>query len=274
MPKRRRRGLALAICLVVGLSAGMFLRLYADTGPRFAEASGDDIYKNKGMVVDYSHSDCGYICVKSSGNRKRLKLRIEKGGEQYTYDLRNDGEYEVYPLQEGSGSYSLKLYELVSGSSYRPLSSLSVKVRLQEEDIAFLYPNLYSNYNADSKAVAKSLELCAEASSDGEKFKIIWDYVTGQFVYNYIRSLTVEKGYIPNVDQMIDEGMGICFDFAALMACMLRVQGIPTQLVIGDADNANHAWNNVLLDGQWTRYDATAEVTNSRFREYTEEGRY
>lgn len=274
MPKRRFRVLALAICLFAGLCAGIFARLYADTAGRFAEASGDSVYKNTGMVVDYSHSDCGYLCVKSSGNRNRLKLRIEKDGAQYTYDLRNDGEYEVYPLQEGSGSYSLKLYELVSGSSYRPLSSLSVKVRLSDDNIAFLYPNRYVDYDADTKAVAKSLELCAQATNDKEKFQIIWEYVTGQFVYHYIRSLTVDKGYVPDIDLMLEEGMGICFDFAALTACMLRVQGIPTQLVIGYADKASHAWNNVLIDGQWMRYDATAKVTNSNFREYTESGRY
>ena len=56
------------------------------------------------------------------------------------------------------------------------------------------------------------------------------------------------------------------------MACMLRAQGIPAKLVVGtvSAQDMNHAWNEVYLEGkgwvtvrlyfagnQWKRMDAT-----------------
>ena len=40
-------------------------------------------------------------------------------------------------------------------------------------------------------------------------------------------------------------GKGICFDYAALAASMLRSQGIPCKLIMGNVspDDLYHAWN-------------------------------
>ena len=43
-------------------------------------------------------------------------------------------------------------------------------------------------------------------------------------------------------------GKGICFDYASLMAALLRSQGIPTKLVVGYSGDAYHAWISVYLD--------------------------
>ena len=80
--------------------------------------------------------------------------------------------------------------------------------------------------------------------------------------------------YLPDVDSTLSEKKGICFDFAALMCCMLRSQGIPTQLVIGYADACYHAWNRVYVDGQWRLIDTTSEITSLVVRQYTPERRY
>lgn len=40
---------------------------------------------------------------------------------------------------------------------------------------------------------------------------------------------------------------GICFDYAALMTCMLRVQQIPTKLMTGYVEEGYHSWVEVYL---------------------------
>jgi len=45
-----------------------------------------------------------------------------------------------------------------------------------------------------------------------------------------------------------------------MVACMMRVQGIPCKLVIGYADRSYHAWNSVLLDGEFITLDVTADL--------------
>ena len=56
---------------------------------------------------------------------------------------------------------------------------------------------------------------------------------------------TVQSGYLPTPDETMQTGKGICFDYAALAASMLRSQGIPTRMVFGYVapDQLYHAWN-------------------------------
>ena len=47
-------------------------------------------------------------------------------------------------------------------------------------------------------------------------------------------------------------GTGICLDYAAVMASMLRSQNIPTRLEVGYAGNAYHAWiSTYITDVGW-----------------------
>ena len=56
---------------------------------------------------------------------------------------------------------------------------------------------------------------------------------------------------------------------------MLRAQGIPTKLVIGYAGNVYHAWNSVLIDGEYMRLDITSRLKGiSSNQEYTVERYY
>ena len=45
---------------------------------------------------------------------KRLKFRMAKDQSTLTYDLNGNGDYEVFPLQLGSGGYEFSLYNPIS----------------------------------------------------------------------------------------------------------------------------------------------------------------
>ncbi|MDE5742004.1 MAG: hypothetical protein K2H90_06105 [Oscillospiraceae bacterium] len=54
------------------------------------------------------------------------------------------------------------------------------------------------------------------------------------------------------------EGVGQCEGYAAAMAFLCSEAGIPNYMVTGhDADGATHAWNKVVLDGEWYNVDCT-----------------
>ena len=53
----------------------------------------------------------------------------------------------------------------------------------------------------------------------------------------------------------------LVFVLAALAACMLRVQGVPTKLMVGYAGKMYHAWNSVVIDGEEVLYDPTLELS-------------
>ena len=76
-------------------------------------ASGVTTYSNEKATLDASNVSEGYIMVKYTGSVGKIKVQITKSGsETYTYDLSSSGVYEVFPLSEGSGSYSVKVFEI------------------------------------------------------------------------------------------------------------------------------------------------------------------
>ena len=57
-------------------------------------------------------------------------------------------------------------------------------------------------------------------------------------------------GYTSDVDAILASGTGICLDYAAVMASMLRSQRIPTRLEVGYAQDAYHAWISTYVEDQ------------------------
>ncbi len=119
-----------------------------------------------------------------------------------------------------------------------------------------------------------SEEICEGLETDEEKYEAILAYIKANYVYDYARAASNPGFYLGDVDGCFETKTGLCQDLSALAACMLRVQGIPTQLVIGYADRQYHAWNRVLIDDEYRRLDITAEVTGVGAQVYTPERHY
>ena len=274
---RARRGAGLrARITVVMLAAALFLSTALAVGLLVPELTESGLKKKNGTVVDVGNASQGYIQVKHKASKKRLKLRISCGDETYTYDLNQDGEFEVFPLQMGSGSYTVRVFEQVRGTQYSGVSAISFSAQLEDEYLPYLYPSQYVRFDAQSEAVAMSQTLCEGLTDDAEKAQAIRAFITGKFMYDYMKVVMIENAtaYLPDVDVTLQERKGLCFDFAALFCCMLRAQGIPTKLVIGYADRTYHAWNQAYLNGEWRLFDTTSEITNTTVRQYTPERHY
>lgn len=214
-------------------------------------ASGVTVYKNDKATLDASNTSEGYVMVKYTGSVGKIKVQITKSGsETYTYDLNNSGVYEVFPLSEGNGSYQVKVFENIQGNQYSQAFSQSVDASITNTFGPFLYPNQYVNFNSASAAVKQGAEISAEATDQLGVVSAIYNYVVTNLTYDTAKASSVQSGYLPNVDVVLAQKKGICFDYAALMTAMLRSQDIPTKLVVGYTGNLYHAWINVYLDGQ------------------------
>ncbi len=254
------------------------------------EASGATTYGNSDASIDASNSSEGYVMVKYTGSAAKVRMLIETpAGNTYNYLMDLDGQYDVYPLSEGSGVYKIGVYENLHDDQYAAAFTQSVSVKLKDEYSMFLYPNAYVDFNASSKAVLKGQELAAGANTDLEVVQNVYHYIIGNITYDYDKAATVQSGYIPRVDDTLATGTGICFDYASLMGAMLRSQGIPTRLEIGYAGTEYHAWISVYVqdtgwidrviefDGsQWTLMDPTlgSYANTSTIKKYLEDGSY
>ena len=254
------------------------------------EASGVQVYSNADASIDASNAADGYVMVKYTGSAAKVRMLIETpAGNTYNYLMALDGQYDVYPLSEGSGTYKIGVYENLHDDQYATAFTQSVNVTLKDEYSMFLYPNAYVDFNANSNAVKKGQELAAGANTDIEVVQNVYHYITKNVTYDYDKAKTVKSGYIPKVDETLATGKGICFDYASLMGAMLRSQGIPTRLEIGYAGTEYHAWisvytketgwidKSIQFDGKtWTHMDPTlgSYASNSTVKKYREDDTY
>ena len=213
---------------------------------RLPFAPGTTVYTDGESTIDASNTSQGYVMFRTDYSRgARLKLQI-KASATYNYDI-EPGIWYTFPLQMGSGSYEIKVMENTTGTMYHKLYGETLSVSLESSLLPYLYPNQYVNYTASSAAVKKSFDLCVNAKSEAQKVAAIYNYVTTHIKYDSAKASSVTSGYLPNVDSILASGRGICFDYAALTAAMLRAQGIPTKLAIGTKGSLNHAWNYIYM---------------------------
>ncbi|HHZ00223.1 MAG TPA: transglutaminase domain-containing protein [Tissierellia bacterium] len=211
----------------------------------------DNIYKGTKSEIDASHSEDGYIKVRYlKETTKKLKVMIEKDKGVYTYDLNKKGEYDVYPLQMGDGKYKIRVFENISGDKYAAKQTVTINVKLKDVKAPFLVPNQLVNYSDTSEAVKKAAEMTQGLTNDLEKVDVIYEYIITNIKYDTEKAKTVKSGYLPVVDDIFNSNKGICFDYASLMAAMLRSLDIPAKLVTGYSSKLNvfHAWNEVYTD--------------------------
>lgn len=234
-------------------------------------ASGTLVSQNAKAMVDYSHTADGYVMAKyTASTSKRLKVLVKGPSTTYSYNITAGADWTTFPLSDGNGSYQVGVYENISGTKYATVLTASFTVTLTDEFAPFLRPNQYVDYEPAVKTVAKAAELTAGEDDTLKKVAAVYDFVVKELTYDKQRAATVQSGYLPVLDTVLAEKKGICFDYAALMAGMLRSQGVPCKLVVGYAGTAYHAWISVwseetgwvdgaiFFDGTtWQRMDPT-----------------
>lgn len=242
-------------------------------------AGGTVVDRGGGVTLDASNAAQGYIMLKRDSAGKRIKVQVIKG-ITYTYDINSTGNYEVFPLAEGNGNYTIKVFENISGNKYSQLFSKTITVSLANQALPFLYPNQYVNFNVNTNAVKTAEHLTKNEPNDIKKVEIIYNYTIAAMAYDVNKANTVQAGYLPNIDAVLAAKKGICFDYASVMAAMLRSQGIATKLIVGYTGKVYHAWINVYtpktgwIDGmiyfdgkQWKLMDPTFASSGNKSKE-------
>ncbi len=250
-------------------------------------ADGDIVYGNDVVSIDASHTTDGYIMISYLGTNPKVKLQLTTPDQTvYTYSL-HGGDYETFPLTAGNGLYTTAVYENISDNQYATAFSQDLDIVIDNIYGPYLYPNQYVNFESSSKTVAKGSEVAGNATSKLDVVTKVYDYVTQNITYDTDKANTLESGYLPVIDDVLEQGQGICFDYAAVMTAMLRSQQIPTRLDVGYSGSAYHAWISVHLEdigwvndviefngNEWTLMDPTLAASNgaSAVKKYVGDG--
>lgn len=224
---------------------------------------------NNSDTSNYIYNNYGVVSIRYSGSTdKKIKVMIEKSGKKYYYNLNSMGEYECFPLQMGNGSYNISILENTSGISYRAVDKYLVKVSLENESVVYLNSIQNISWNESMDAIKKAKDLTINAKNDEEKVNLIYNYVISNLSYDHDKLNNIPWDYLPDIDDTIKNGKGICYDYSSLFASMLRSVDVPTKLIKGYSKNAigYHAWNEVYISSQkkWiivdTTYDSQLKV--------------
>lgn len=270
MAQQKGGGRRLLLPAVLVLAAVLFLFRPAGGDVEPTPALTPDLYENGQAQMDPARLAEGVVSFRyTGGEEKRVKVQVTRaGGRDYNYDLANDGSWETYSLTDGEGDYTLRVLTQKENGRYTPVYTLEYALTLADPKAPFLASTQFVRYEGTG-AAALAEELTEEAQSDGEVIGILFDHVAGSLTYDETQAETVERGYVPHVDEVLERGEGICVDYATLLCAMARSRGIPCKLVMGDAGGSYHAWVEVwsgdggtvadipLKEGGWTLLDPT-----------------
>lgn len=257
----KRRAIVIAVSILITAAAAVTVVLLS--------GKDDLLFQNDAGIIDARHADDGIVRVIYTGaGETRVKVQvIAQGGTTQNYNMNMDGEYGVFPLHAGGGSYIVRIAEQVEGTEYRVAHYASFVAECSET-APFLQKNVMVQWKKDGIAESRASELASNADSavmnnlapgasrEARLVGTCGAYVAYTITYRMSDEATI-SGYIPDPDDALYRGEGICLDYAAALAAMLRSQGVPAKLVVGWAGEVYHAWVDAFVDGEWVLCDPT-----------------
>ncbi len=210
---------------------------------------------------DTSETGSAVVSIRLSSDKK-IKVQIAKQSKKYTHDLPGDNLPVRYPLNMGTGEYSASVLERVgsSGSQYRLLDKKSFSASWDDPNTPYLQSVQRIRWDKSMMPVHEALTIEQREGDDG-KLQAIYELLAGSLQYDWAVLNKLPTGYLPDIEKTYDTRLGICYDFSSLLASMMRAAGIPAKLMIGNSDliDGRHAWNEVLVNGEWIVVDLTVD---------------
>lgn len=196
------------------------------------------------------------IKVESAEYGEGMRLMVQHGNSKYYYSMMNNIEY--LPIQLGKGTYEVKLLKNIDGNRYRVVDKeyLNISEVPQDVYLSSSQPVVWEN-NEELLVLAK--EIIKDKNTDEEKVKAVYEYIVSNIKYDKLKIKNLPDDYVPDLTTIVNDKKGICYDYSALFAGILRSEGIPTKLVKGYKNDLKnyHAWNEVYLEGEWHIVDTT-----------------
>ena len=109
-------------------------------------ADGVKVYSNGDALIDASNSSQGYLMIKlkkAMSGSYRILVNADDINVRYTFQLNNSGNYEVIPITEGSGSYTVSVLKVTSAGKGTVMFKQALSVSVSDSFLPFLTPNQF-----------------------------------------------------------------------------------------------------------------------------------
>ncbi len=233
--------------------------------------------------IDWTHADDGYVSVKLNEKLTNVTMcSVSWLGDnkmvQFLEYFIPHGKWVNIPLLAGSQEYVVDIAPIVTDAETDLVNDLTnekwdiienarltarFNAEIADLESLWLLSHVKCDYENSPNACAKAAELTKNCKTDAEKITAIFEYVSKTISYDNAlynnektRIKAGESAYNVyaerdlNPDSILESKKGVCEHYAALMAAMLRSQGIPCKVCVGSAytgiiDNDGweaHAW--------------------------------
>ncbi len=203
--------------------------------------------------------DSSHLRIDSVAYGSNMRIMVEKGAEKYFYSM--NSTQENIPLQLGDGVYTVKLLKNIDGNRYQVLGTSEMNISDWDKDV-YLTSSQPVYWEGQAAMEELSAVLFDGTETDYQKVLKAYNHIVNNIQYDYDKINRINNSYIPEIDETIQSGQGICYDYSALFAGLMRSQGVPAKLVKGYAKGIDvyHAWNEVFVNGNWITIDTTFDA--------------
>lgn len=227
-------------------------------GASFAEVLTDKLDKG---IVGVNFSD-------ASG--KIYRVLIVKGSDtqnKVSYPFFANGKTEYFPLTQGNGDYTVSLLLNQGGNKYSYVEQKGVTLNLADPSVVYLNSVQNIKWSGDDEAIKYAMTLTKDQNTAKAAFDMFYKYMTEKVIYDFNKASSVKSDYVPSISKTFVDSKGICYDYSSMLAAFMRSRGFATRLVKGYTTNVEgyHAWNEVLIDGQWMIVDTTLDAGMKKF---------
>ena len=189
--------------------------------------------------------------LNSDGGEEQLNIAFQSAWNAYTYD-----NMDVFYIDVEKLTLTTRTTTIGSLSTHRVVLSNGDNSNCLKDDF-------YDRNKIDSKlnlieSIRDAMEKQLEGYSDYEKIRQVHNWLIENVEYD--EYFEAEEPY--SISGALTEGKAVCEGYARSFKYILDELEIPCILVSGTGTNSNgetesHAWNYVLLEGEWYAVDVT-----------------
>lgn len=239
---------------IIVLVACCWMLLFIGRSEAVAASQLYEDNQNGVLTIEYNNTDGA-----------KMKIAVSKGDKSYYYNLVKGKNTLDIPLTMGNGIYKIRICKNITGTKYSIIQSETYQLDLENEDEVYLHSNVIVDYTVKDPPIKKADALTKNKKVDMAKIETIYNYVVKNYLYDYKKLESLSSGYIPNINIIYKNKKGICYDISAIIAAMMRSEGIQVKLVTGYTPNVDvyHAWNMIYDEKskQWITVDATYDLS-------------
>lgn len=215
------------------------------------------------VVFDDSQLGKGFLGV-SVIDDTDVVVRITQDGYKRVWPIKNDGSANVLPFSASKNPYDVLVAE-DNGETGIFLGEYTVQSSSDSDEV-FLAPSMLVPYDEFEEVLMISRYLASISSNEEELLRNTVKYIESTYAQRKWYGNDDRLSGADHLNHILDEKSGACLDFATLFAALMRANGVPCKVVLGDVVGESrqaHAWNEVKINGEWRRVDLILKPKSS-----------